>query len=552
MAQTNDKHFYITTPIYYVNALPHIGHFYSTLIADCFARWNRLKDKTTFFLTGTDEHGQKVKEAAINNNMTPQEYVDIISEKFRDCFVRANFKFDHFIRTTHDYHVATVTRLWDTLTSSGYIYLDKYRGWYNVSDETFVNESDITDIDGSKFCKATNKALVWHEEDNYIFKLSLFQKSILKHMDQNPNWIIPAFRQKEVYAFVKDGLHDISVSRQMSTCDWGIPVPKKNNWCNNHGSRRVDSTTSNDSRVSTSNNFCVSNSDDQHKRHIVYVWLDALTNYLSGSNYKNSGYICNNNIWPANVHVIGKDILKFHAVYWPAFLIGANLPLPEKIIAHGWWTKDGEKISKSMGNVFDIDKEVEKYGNDAIKFYLLRDTSYSLDGDYREERMVDRYNGELSNTLGNLVSRATAPALLNNYVVPTPGNFTEDDCSIINDINTLFNDVDKIMTTDYDIQLSINRIWQTLFKMNLYINNTKPWESRKNNDNERLGTIMYTLLGSIRVLGYILEPFLPETAVRIQSIFPNKSMKTLVIDQTVLVPGQKLNIDKNLVLFRKL
>jgi len=379
MADSATKPFYVTTPIYYVNASPHIGHVYSTLIADVFARWSRNKKQETFLLTGTDEHGQKIAEAAKNNNMTPQEFTDKISKEFYNTFERIGFTFDHFVRTTHDYHKEKVKKLWEILASRGYITLGHHKGWYNVSDETFVTDANITTDGENKYCTETKRILIWHEEENYIFRLSLFQSALLKHMDENPNWIVPEYRHKEVYEFVKGGLRDLSISRKKDTCSWGIPIDEN---------------------------------------HVVYVWLDALTNYLSGPSLKYNDHTVSSSAWPADIHVIGKDILKFHAVYWPAFLIGANLPLPKKIIAHGWWTKDGEKIAKSTGNVFDVNETIKKYGKDPVLYYLLFSANFSSDGNFSNELLVSTTNSKLGNNLGNLVSRVTAPALLLDFLVP--------------------------------------------------------------------------------------------------------------------------------------
>ena len=354
--------YYLTTPIYYVNDKPHIGHAYTTLACDVLARFKRLDGFDVMFLTGTDEHGQKVQKSAEDNGIDPKAFTDEVSQNFRDLTAALNFTNDDFIRTTEPRHYAACQQLWQKLIDNGAIYLGSYAGWYAVRDEAFYAESEI--VDG----KAPSGAPVeWVEEPSYFFRLSAFEEKLLAHYDANPDFVAPKSRFNEVRSFVSGGLNDLSVSR--ASFSWGVPVP----------------------------------GDDAH---VMYVWLDALTNYMTAAGYAQpDGEASYARRWPADLHMVGKDILRFHAVYWPAFLMAADLPLPKRVFAHGWWTNEGQKISKSLGNVIDPLQIADTYGLDQMRYFLLREVPFGNDGDFSHQAIVHRMNGDLANDLGNLSQR---------------------------------------------------------------------------------------------------------------------------------------------------
>jgi len=343
-----NKNFYITTPIYYPSGKPHMGHAYSSIVADIFARFKRLEKYNVLFLTGTDEHGQKIQKEAQKNNKDPKIFCDELSQTFRSLTKILNLSNDDFIRTTEKRHHDSVIEIWNRLVDSGDIYLDKYSGWYSVSDEAFYDEDEIEDNDGKKISKSSGSTVEWVEEESYFFKLSAWSKKLLEFYKKNPNFILPKSRNNEVIKFVEKGLKDLSISRTSFT--WGIPVPK-------------------------------------NKKHVIYVWLDALTNYISALNFPKIDDIKYKNFWPADVHIIGKDILRFHAVFWPAFLLAAKLPLPKRIFGHGWILSDDKKMSKSLGNILDPLEIIDKYGIDQLRYYLVKEVSLGNDGSISLENL---------------------------------------------------------------------------------------------------------------------------------------------------------------------
>ena len=354
--------YYLTTPIYYVNDKPHIGHAYTTLACDALARFKRLDGYDVMFLTGTDEHGQKVQKSAEAKGVEPKAFTDEVSQNFRDLTKVLDFTNDDFIRTTEPRHYAACQQLWNTLIENGDIYLGSYSGWYAVRDEAFYAESEIKDGKAP-----TGAPVEWVEEPSYFFRLSAYQDKLLEHYDANPDFVAPKSRFNEVKSFVKGGLLDLSVSR--ASFSWGVPVP----------------------------------GDEDH---VMYVWLDALTNYMTAAGYaQEGGEVDYAKRWPADLHMVGKDILRFHAVYWPAFLMAANLELPKRVYAHGWWTNEGQKISKSLGNVIDPIEIADKYGLDQMRYFMLREVPFGNDGDFSHQAMVHRMNGDLANDLGNLCQR---------------------------------------------------------------------------------------------------------------------------------------------------
>ncbi|MDB4239003.1 methionine--tRNA ligase [Alphaproteobacteria bacterium] len=459
----NNK-FYITTPIYYVNDKPHIGHAYTTLACDVIARFKRLDGFKVYFLTGTDEHGQKVELAAKKNKTKPQDFVDKVSINFRDLLKCMHIDNDDFIRTTEKRHLESCQKLWDLLIKKGHIYLGKYAGWYAIRDEAFFLESEI--IDG----KAPSGAPVeWVEEPSYFFNLSKWQDKLLEHYNNNENFISPSTRKNEVLSFVKGGLKDLSVSR--TSFSWGIKVP---------------------------------NDDD----HIMYVWLDALTNYLSAIGYENENErFCD--FWPANIHLVGKDIIRFHAVYWPAFLMAADLELPKKIFAHGWWTNEGQKISKSLGNVINPFEIVEKYGVDQVRYFLMREIPFGNDGDFSVLQLVNRVNSDLSNSLGNLFQRVVSMVVKNckGKIPKKPQVFLNQDKFLINSIKDKLDDY-RDLIDNQKLDQYLKNVWVIIGNANKYVDEQAPWLLKKNDFN-RMEVVLYTLLETLKQIGIILQPFLP-------------------------------------------
>lgn len=485
-----DKTFFSTTPIYYVNAVPHIGHVYSTLIVDVLGRYHRVKGEKVFVMTGTDEHGQKIAEAARLNKVTPQEFTDRISGEFRDCFQKMGFNMDYFMRTTKASHYAVVQEIWRRLEAKGDIYLGKYEGWYSVSDESFLTAQNVTDgVDKEgKPCKISLESghvVTWVEEDNYMFRLSAFRERLLDYYHSNPGCIVPEFRRREVIRQVEKGLPDLSVSRKKeSVLNWAIPVP--------------------------------TNPD-----HCIYVWLDALFNYYTvaltkvladGSDELTTDYH-ELDRWPCDAHVVGKDILKFHTIYWPAFLMSAGLPLPKKVVAHGWWTKDHKKISKSLGNAFDPLEKANEYSPDALKYFLLRESNFADDGDYSDVNMVARLNGELADTLGNLVMRCVAPKINVKGEWPAPGAYTDVDAAIIASLRDLPGTADHFYLLP-DIQKALISIFEVLRALNGYVTDTAPWRLVKD-DPARLDTVLFVIMEGVRVCTTLLQPVMPVKTVEI-------------------------------------
>ena len=459
------KNYYITTPIYYVNDKPHIGHAYTSIACDVMARFKRLDGYNVKFLTGTDEHGQKVEKAALAQNKTPLEYADAISKDFRSLTETLNLSNDDFIRTTEKRHKIASENLWKTLFDNNHIYLSKYSGWYALRDEAFYSEKELTNGKAP-----TGAEVTWVEEESYFFDLSKWQDQLLNFYDKNPSFIYPISRMNEVKSFVKSGLRDLSVSR--TSFEWGVKVPNNNN-------------------------------------HIMYVWLDALTNYLSAVGYpdiENTEYI---NFWPSNLHMVGKDILRFHAVYWPAFLLAADLPLPKRIFAHGWWTNEGKKISKSDGNVIDPINIINDYGLDQIRYFLLREVPFGSDGDFSINALKARINSDLSNDLGNLCQRVLSMIYKNcNGEIPLKClDFNEDDKLFYNKSNVLFNEV-KLEIENQSFHEALKLIWKFISDANKYVDEQAPWKLKNENKN-RMEDVLWILADNIRKIAILTQPFIP-------------------------------------------
>ncbi len=466
------RSYYITTPIYYVNDKPHIGHAYTTLACDALARFKRLDGYDVMFLTGTDEHGQKVEAAAAAAGVDPQAFTDRVSQNFRDLIGVMGFSTDDFIRTTEPRHVASVQDLWRRLKANGHIYLGSYAGWYSVRDEAFYTETELTTVNGEK--RAPSGAPVeWVEEPSYFFDLSQWQDKLLAFYEANPGFIAPESRRNEVLSFVRGGLKDLSVSR--TSFKWGIPVP-----------------------------------DDD--AHIMYVWLDALTNYITAAGYPDTtGEYARR--WPADLHMVGKDILRFHAVYWPAFLMGAGLEPPKRVFAHGWWTVEGQKMSKSLGNAVDPLQLVATYGLDPVRYFLLREVPFGSDGDFSHKAMIGRMNSELANDLGNLSQRVLSMIAKNcDGKVPQPGAFAPSDEALLDAAHALLDG----QRAAYDAQTfhrALDALFDVVGRANRYVDEQAPWALRKS-DPERMATVLYTLAETIRHVAVLLQPVMPTSCAR--------------------------------------
>ena len=467
--------YYITTPIYYVNDKPHIGHAYTSISVDVLKRFYKLKGFETYFLTGTDEHGQKVEKAAQDKNIDPKKFTDQVSENFRALSDVLNLDNDDFIRTTEERHKVSVQNLWQRLLDKDAIYLSKYAGWYSVRDEAFVAENEITEVNGIKF-NSFGSELSWVEEESYFFRLSKWQNKLLELYDSVPDFVHPKSRLNEVKSFVSGGLRDLSVSR--TTFNWGIDVPNDDN-------------------------------------HIMYVWLDALTNYISALGFPNQDNDKYKSFWPG-IHVVGKDILRFHAVYWPAFLMAADLLPPKQIVAHGWWTNEGEKISKSLGNVIDPLELIKLYGLDQLRYFLMREVPFGNDGDFSKVSMINRINGDLSNNFGNLIQRVLSFIFKNsNQTIDFTDNILNFKIykNIISSQNELYNLMDRYSFDGY-----LKVIFGHLNDLNTFVDKSAPWELRKT-DQAKMKEVLDQISLCILKITQFLAPFIPNGAEKVYSIF---------------------------------
>jgi len=464
------KNFYVTTPIYYVNDVPHIGSVYTTLAADVIARFKRLDGYNVKFMTGTDEHGQKVEKAALKAGMDPQSFTDKVSLRFREVFDLMNISYDDFIRTTESRHKKAATALWIKLLENEQIYLDKYSGWYSVRDEAFYNEDEL--VEGKA---PTGAEVEWVSEESYFFKLSAYQDKLLELYEKQPDFVSPGFRRNEVVSFVESGLRDLSVSR--TTFKWGIPIPGNN-------------------------------------QHIMYVWLDALTNYLSVVGYPDVECKDFKAFWPADLHIVGKDITRFHAVYWPAFLMAAGIDLPKRIVSHGWWLIEGEKMSKSLGNVVNPLDLVNEFGVDATRYYLMREIPFGNDGNFTRHSFIKRINSELANNIGNLVQRTLSMIWKHcDGKVPQASKSIYDQKELLQFAESL---IIKIRTQidQQLIHIVIEDIIDLSNRANTYIDHQSPWTLKKT-DEEKMKSVLYVLAETIRYIAIILQPFVPDSATKI-------------------------------------
>ena len=469
-----NKKFYITTPIYYPSANFHIGHCYTTIIADAIARYKRLCGYDVFYLTGTDEHGQKIQKKAIEVGVKPQEYVDKIVDNAKDLWKSLNISYDKFIRTTDQEHIECVQKIFEKLYKQGDIYKGEYKGLYCTPCESFWTETQL--VDGK--CPDCGREVVEVSEEAYFFKLSKYQDRLIKYYEENPEFIEPESRKNEmINNFIKPGLDDLCVSR--TSFDWGIPVTF----------------------------------DD---KHVVYVWLDALTNYISALGYLSEDDTLFKKYWPCDLHIVGKEIVRFHTIIWPIMLMALDLPLPKKVFGHGWLVINGGKISKSLGNYKDPREYIDTYGVDAIRYFALREVPFGSDGNFSEEALISRTNGDLANILGNLVNRTIGMA--NKYFdgVIENKNVKEDiDNKLIEEAVNLKKHVDKYMEK-LEVSKALDTIFDLLRSSNKYIDETMPWVLAKDDTKrDRLATVLYNLIESIRIATVLLQAFIPDTADKI-------------------------------------
>jgi methionyl-tRNA synthetase len=469
------KTYYITTPIYYVNDSPHIGHAYTTLACDVLARFQRLDGYRVMFLTGTDEHGQKVEKAARAAGVDPQAFTDKVSQNFRDLAKALNISNDDFIRTTEDRHTKASQEIWRAMAATkspkgrDNIYLEKYGGWYAVRDEAFYGEDELTTGPDGKKRAPSGAEVEWVEEPSYFFRLSDWQETLLNFYEANPDFIGPASRRNEVISFVKRGLDDLSISR--TTFAWGVPVPDA-------------------------------------PGHIMYVWVDALTNYITAVGYPDTKCEAFTTFWPADLHMVGKDILRFHAVYWPAFLMAAGLKVQKRVFAHGWWTNEGQKISKSLGNVIEPNALIARYGLDPVRYFMLREVPFGQDGDFSHRAMVHRLNSDLANDLGNLAQRVLGFIAKNaDAKIPQAGPRTPADDQLLAAADGLLATVRGFLA-EQSFNKALDAMWQVVGDANRYVDEQAPWTLRKT-DPARMATVLYVLCETLRRLALLLQPFMP-------------------------------------------
>jgi len=504
--------FYITTPIYYPSGEPHMGHAYSSILADVFARFKRNDNNNVFFLTGTDEHGLKIQTAARKSGLDPLAYCDKISLIFKDLTTKLNLSNDDFIRTTEKRHHKSVSDLWDRLVKSGDIYLSKYKGWYSVSDEAYYNSDEIIEKNGKKFSTFSGSQVEWVEEDSFFFKLSSWQKKLLEFYDNNSKFVLPISRRNEVVNFVKSGLKDLSVSRTSFT--WGIKVP---------------------------------NND----KHVIYVWLDALTNYLSALNFPDTNDKLYKKFWPASLHVIGKDILRFHAVYWPAFLLAAKIKPPHRVFGHGWILSGEEKMSKSKGNILDPLEIIKKYGIDELRYYLMKEVSHGSDGNISLKSLENCINSDLANNYGNLCQRifSFVKNNCNNKVIKNK-NISTADKKLIEQTSAITKDLRDLMNNQ-NLNNYIKSVINISFLTNKYINDEEPWKLKDNK--EKMNNILHLSLEQIAKISILLNPIIPKATTKVlEALKINSKSKNLSFLDGKDLLSKEIAVNDLSILFKKI
>ncbi|WP_414470987.1 methionine--tRNA ligase [Microvirga sp. M2] len=494
--------YYITTAISYPNGAPHIGHAYEVVAADAIARFKRIDGYDVFFMTGTDEHGLKIQQTADRNGTTPKVFVDEMATKFRAMADRLDCSYDRFIRTTDSDHLPSTQELWRRMQEKGDIYLSKYSGWYSVRDEAYYDESELTKQPDGSWRAPTGTPVEWIEEESYFFRLSAYQDRLLAHYAAQPDFISPETRRNEITSFVRSGLQDLSISR--TTFNWGLPVPGD-------------------------------------PKHVMYVWIDALNNYLTGCGFPDESDP-RWHYWPADVHIIGKDIVRFHTVYWPAFLMSAELPLPKRVFGHGFLLNKGEKMSKSVGNVVDPFDLAETYGVDQIRYFFMREVPFGQDGNYSHEAIVNRINADLANDLGNLAQRSLSMIAKNcEGAVPRRGELTQADQDILWLADALPEKARAAMK-DFAVHTALAEIWAVVAEANRYFASQEPWVLRKS-DPERMGTVLYVTAEVLRAVGILAQPFVPTAAVKLLdllSVAPENRVLSAVGPEHRLAAGTPL------------
>lgn len=468
----NRDRFYISTPIYYPSDRLHIGHAYTTVVADSYARWNKFAGREVLFVTGSDEHGQKIERIAKTKGVQPQEYVDAIVSTFQQLWKRLNIEYDDFVRTTEPRHHKAVQTVFQKIYDKGDIYKSVYKGWYCTPCETFWVESKL--VDGN--CPDCGRSVELVEEESYFFKLSKYADRLLKHIEEHPEFIQPESRRNEMVSFIKSGLEDLCVSR--TTFDWGIPVPI-------------------------------------NEQHVIYVWFDALTNYLTAAGYPDNQERLEK-WWPADVHLVGKEIMRFHTIIWPIILMALDLPLPKTVFGHGWLLFDNDKMSKSKGNVVDPNLLIDEFGVDPIRYFLMREISFGQDGNFSRRALIERTNADLANDLGNLLNRTLA--MLNKYfdgVVPEPQDATDLDKQFVQSAQGLGRLIDQDLA-NFKLNEALSRIWQLIGRANKYVDERAPWALAKEDATKgQLATVMYNLVEVLRITALLIKSFLPETGEKI-------------------------------------
>ena len=471
--------YYVTTAITYPNGDPHVGHAYEYIATDAIARFKRLDGFDVRFLTGTDEHGLKMVETAAAEGIPTAELARRNSDIFQRLQQKLNISFDRFIRTTDADHHEASKDIWRRMEAAGDIYLDSYSGWYSVRDERFFVESETAVVDGTRIAVETGTPVTWTEEQTYFFRLSSYAEKLLTHYAANPDFIAPEVRRNEVVSFVSGGLRDLSISR--TSFDWGVKVP-------------------------------------DHPDHVMYVWVDALTNYLTGVGYPDTESELFQRYWPADLHMIGKDIIRFHTVYWPAFLMSAGIELPRRVFAHGFLLNRGEKMSKSVGNIVDPNTLIDTFGLDQVRYFLLREVPFGQDGSYSEEAIITRVNTDLANELGNLAQRSLSMVAKNlDGVVPTPGEFTAEDTELL----TIADGLLERVRAEFDSQamhLALEAIWLMLGAANRYFSAQEPWVLRKSEaeaDQVRFATVLYVTCEVVRIAALLIQPVMPDSASKL-------------------------------------